>query len=253
MPRRGIKSFGPTISVPWGFTESSLELSPGISASTEQSEVRAEFSQLQFAMSAIQGITRYSGGGGSTQKTFIHEVRAAYERMKNSSAEHELNGFGEMEFIKLLSSKLDEESKDVLSAFLDDWDHDNEDNKNHRAAENAETGRILWRAYQCDRTAWKKLRKNSGFESEPGRPDGDEPRDLERFLEVLTSRFKSSTTENLNLLTRFKIEKDDTPERLFARFNLIVKPLEDERPRVMTTDNLKTTYMHHVKQILSIA
>ena len=143
LPRPAIKSFGPTISVPWGFTKSSLELSPGISASTEHSEVQAEFSQLQFAMSAIQGITRYSGGGGSAQKTFIREVRAAYERMKNSSSEHELNGFGEMEFIKLLSSKLDGESKDVLSTFLDDWDHENEDNENHTAADNAETRRIL--------------------------------------------------------------------------------------------------------------
>ena len=152
-------------------------------------------------MSAIQGITRYSGGGGSAQKFFIREARAAYEQMKNSSTEHELNGFGEIEFIKLLSSNLDGESKDILSAFLDDWDHENEDNENHRAADNAKTRRIMWRTYQCDRTAWKKLRKNSGFESEPGRPDCDEPRDLERFIEALTSRFKSSTTENLNLLT----------------------------------------------------
>ena len=63
--------------------------------------------------------------------------------MKNSSAKHELNGLKEMEFIKLLSSKLDGESKDLLSAFLDDWDHENEDNENHRAADNAETRRIL--------------------------------------------------------------------------------------------------------------
>ena len=51
----------------------------------------------------------------------------------------------------------------------------------------------------------------------------------------------------------FKLEKDDTSERLFARFNLIAKPLEDERPRVMTVDQLKTSYVHHVKQILSIS
>ena len=30
---------GTAINIPWGFTESSLELSPGISASSEQSEI----------------------------------------------------------------------------------------------------------------------------------------------------------------------------------------------------------------------
>ena len=142
---------GITINIPWGFTESSLELSPDISASSEQSETFT----LQDIMSVIQGITRYSGAGGSTQKAFIREVRAAYERMKNTSTEHELNGFGEMEFIRLFSSVLVGEAKDVLSAYLDDWDHENEDNENHKAADNAERRIVKWRAYQWERTHGK--------------------------------------------------------------------------------------------------
>ena len=172
----------------------------------------------------MQRMTKYSGGGGSAHKFFIRECWTTYERMKISSAEHELEGFGELEFVKRLSPILVGESKDVLSAFLDDWDHKNEGNENIKAAKHAEKRRIEWREYECNRTAWKKLRKNSGFDEHPKKLVCDEPRDLKRFIKALTSRFKSSTTENLDSLSKFKLEKDDTPERLFARFNLIAKP-----------------------------
>ena len=86
--------------IPWGITESSLELSPGISASTTHSE----FIDWRGSM---QHMTRYSGGGGSAQNFFIRECSTTYERMKNSSAEHELEGFGELEFVKQLSPILE--------------------------------------------------------------------------------------------------------------------------------------------------
>ena len=44
---------------------------------------------------------------------------------------------------------------------------------------------------------------------------------------------------------------NETPERMFARFNVLAKPLEDERPRVMTREQLKTTYQIHLKVLLS--
>ena len=38
---------------------------------------------------------------------------------------------------------------------------------------------------------------------------------------------------------------------MFARFNLLAKPLEDERPRVMTLDQLKTSYLFHLRTIIT--
>ena len=95
----------------------------------------------------MEGIIKYAGAGGSQQKNFFRELRAAYERRKNTSAEHELEGFGEMEFVKQYGPTLIGEAKDVLSAYLDDWDHENEDNENLRAPENAERRRVKWREY----------------------------------------------------------------------------------------------------------
>ena len=44
---------------------------------------------------------------------------------------------------------------------------------------------------------------------------------------------------------------NETPERIFARFNVLAKPLEDERPKVMTREQLKTTYQVHLRTLLS--
>ena len=40
---------------------------------------------------------------------------------------------------------------------------------------------------------------------------------------------------------------------MFARFNLLARPLEDERPRVMTIEQLKTSYLFHLREIRSEA
>ena len=88
-----------------------------------------------------------------------------------------------------------------------------------------------------------------GQNSEPLRPYEDEPQDLERLIHELQSRFRSSTTENLSAINNFRPAAGETLERMFARFNLLARPLEDERPRVMTSDQLKTSYLFHLREI----
>ena len=117
--------------------------------------------------------------------------------------------------------------------------------------QHAERRRQIWREYGCDRTAYKSLRAMSGQNSEPVRPFEDEPQDLERLIHELQSRFRSSTTENLSAISNFRPATGETPERMFARFNLLARPLEDERPRVMTADQLKTSYLFHLREIRS--
>ena len=133
----------------------------------------------------------------------------------------------------------------------DKWDFQNVENENWEAAEDAERRRQIWREYRCDRTAYKSLRAMSGQNSEPVRPFEDEPQDLERLIHELQSRFRSSTTENLSAISNFRPATGETPERMFARFNLLARPLEDERQRVMTTDQLKTSYLFHLREIRS--
>lgn len=164
-----------------------------------------------------------------------------------------MEGFGQWEFIALLWECLRGEAKDVLSAFLDFWDFDSAENENLVAAVDAERRRILWRTYRCDRCAFKSLRVRSGFDVEPVEPEEDEPRDLDRLIEDLQARFRSSSTENLALINNFRAQAPEKPERMFARFKILAKPLEDERPRVMTTDQLRTSYIFHLKSILSAA
>ena len=41
--------------------------------------------------------------------------------------------------------------------------------------------------------------------------------------------------------------------RMFARFNLLARPQEDERPRVMTIEQLETSYLFHLRGIRSEA
>ena len=199
----------------------------------------------------MQNITKYSGEGGAVQRAFVREIRAAYHRMLRSPCEHQLNGFGEWEFINQLGEVLRGEAKDVLAAFQDDWDFENEENVNIDAADDAERRRQIWREYRCDHTAFKTLRTGSGYQVEPIKPWENEPRDLDRFIDALRERFRSSTTENLSAISAFRPTTGETPERMFARFNLLAKPLEDERPRLMTVDQLKTSYIHHLKQILT--
>ena len=91
----------------------------------------------------------------------------------------------------------------------------------------------------------------SGFSQAPAEPTENERRDLERFFDDLEARFKSSTTENLTAMQNFKPLARETPEIMFARFNMLAKPLEEEQPRVMTRDQLKTTYHYNLGLILS--
>ena len=95
------------------------------------------------------------------------------------------------------------------------------------------------------------LRAQSGFTHAPAQPDENEPRDLERFFDDLEATFKSSTTENLTAMQNFKPLAQETPKRMFARFNMLAKSLEEEHPRVMTQYQLKTTHHYNLGLILS--
>lgn len=86
----------------------------------------------------MQGITKYSGGGGSVQKKIIRELRAAYDQRKQTPSEHESDGFGEWEFIGQLGTVMSGEAKDVHSAWVDKWDLNSLENENIKAAEYAE-------------------------------------------------------------------------------------------------------------------
>ena len=129
---------GALVVIPWGYTESLLELSPDKSASTSQSSV---FIQPDPLPTAMQDITKYSGQSGSVQVSFIREIRAVYNRMLRTPAEHTIDGFGEWEFINLMQGILLGEAKDVLVGFLDKWDFQNVENENWEAAEDAERRR----------------------------------------------------------------------------------------------------------------
>ena len=107
---------GAPVVVPWGYTESSLELSPDKYASTSQSSA---FIQPDRIPTAMQDITKYSGQSGSVQVSFIREIRVVYNRMLRTSSEHTINGFAEWESINLMQGLLLGEAKDVLSGFMD--------------------------------------------------------------------------------------------------------------------------------------
>ena len=96
-----------------------------------------------------------------------------------------------------------------------------------------------------------RLRAASGLQMEPQKPWEDEPQDLERFIDELQARFRLSTSENLAKIQSFQAFPGGSPERMFARFNLLAKPLEDERPRVTTLDQLKTSYLFHLRTIIT--
>ena len=104
---------------------------------------------------------------------------------------------------------------------------------------------------KCDRTAYVTLRTGSGYHVEPIEPWENEPRYQDGFVDDLRARFRSSTTENLSMIMYFWPISDEIHERIFARFNLLAIPLEDERPRVVMVDQLKTSYIFHLKQILT--
>ena len=227
------------------------ELRGGLEArsSTVKTAARRTVQQFFAEMEAIQ---RYSGvGGGTTQKSFKQDTKAVYSKMLRDHREHLLAGFGQWEFLGLLGPRMQGEARAVHVAFMERWDFDDADNQDLEVAQDAERRRQLWRDFRRDNTAYMTLRAQSGFTHAPAQPDENEPRDLDRFFDDLEARFKSSTTENLTAMQNFKPLALETPERMFARFNVLAKPLEEEHPRVMTQDQLKTTYHYNLGLILS--
>ena len=85
---------------------------------------------------------------------------------------------------------------------------------------------------------------------EPQEPDFPEPDDLEDFLFDLQDRFRSSTTQNLVSIHDFKTKAKEGIEQMFARFNLIARPLENESPPAITENQITTHYVHHLSAIL---
>ena len=96
-----------------------------------------------------------------------------------------------------------------------------------------------------------RLRTASGLQMEPQKPWEDEPQDLERFIDELQTRFRLPKSENLSKIQNFRTFPGETFERMFTTFNLLAKPLEDERPRVMTLDQLNTSYLFHLRTIIT--
>lgn len=94
----------------------------------------SSFIQLDPIIQAMQSIVKCSGKGGAIRQAFIREVRAVYHCMLRSPLEHQLIGYGEWEFVTQLGEVLRGEAKDVLAAFLDEWDFENEENANIEAA-----------------------------------------------------------------------------------------------------------------------
>lgn len=199
--------------------------------------------------STMENIMRYSGGGGAPQRQFIHDVKAVFAKMMRDPNQHILVGLCQYEFLKLLGSRLTGEARQVLSTFLERYDFEDPRNPILDDALDIERRRQLWREFRRDTSAWS-LNRGAGGPPRPVEPVEHEPADLGRFFDALEARFKTSTTENLSKVQSFKVEVGETPERMFCRFNQLVKPLEDERPPMMTVDQLKTTYVYHLHTLL---
>ena len=73
--------------------------------------------------------------------------------------------------------------------------------------------------------------------------------DLEDLIFDLQGRFRSSTTQNLISIHGFQPHSNEGLERMFARFNLIARPLE-EHPPTITADQITTHYVHHLETTL---
>ena len=205
------------------------------------------------AVPNMDAIQRYSGGGGSAQRTFMQDCRTALAELLRDWKEQQLDGFGQWEFLQLLGRVLSGEARDVHLAFMEEWDPVAENNPNRENALILEHDRQLWRLYRREKSAFFSLRKNSGIQSEPQAPQVAEPEDLNEFFDHLQARFKLSTTENLSAMQTFRPQPGETPERMFARFNILAKSLEEENPPSMTVDQIKTTFIFHLHTLLSAA
>ena len=111
----------------------------------------------------MENITKYSGGGGPVQRAFIRYIKAVYLKMLRDPREHQMDGFGQWEYLGLVGGLLSNEARDVHSAFIDKWDFEDVDNPNFQAADDAERRRTIWREYRRDREAYMRLRAASGL------------------------------------------------------------------------------------------
>ena len=196
-------------------------------------------------------IEKYSGGGGAPIASYCRDTRSTYLSMRDDPMRQRIEGFGEWEFMMLLGTTLTGEAREVHNAYMDDHSFTNRSNPHYRRARRAERIRVLWRVYRRDRSAFLSLRAQSGIAVEPTRPEEPEPEDIEDFLFDLQERFRSSTTQILASIHTFRPEANEGLERMFARFNLIARPLENERPPSLTGEQITTHYVHHLETILS--
>ena len=198
----------------------------------------------------MNNLAIYEGGGGREGTNFARDSRTIYQTMRADPQNQRLEGFGPWEFVKLLGTRLTGEAREVHNAYVDEWAPGDRTNPNFRRARSAERKRALWKIYRRDRCTWISLRGQAGFEREPEEPDFPEPDDLEHFLFDLQDRFRSSTTQNLKSIHDFKTKKNEGIEQMFARFNLIARPLENESPPAITKNQITTHYVHHLAAIL---
>ena len=133
---------------------------------------------------------------------------------------------------------------------MDEWTPGDRSNPNFRRARRAECKRAIWRIYRRDRSTYLSLRSQSGFDVEPAEPDFPERADLEDFLFDLEDRFRSSTTQNLASIHDSQAKKNEGLEQMFARFNLIARPIKNEYPPTLTEIQITTHYVHHLQSIL---
>ena len=115
--------------------------------------------------------------------------------------EHQLEGFGQWEFLTILGFTLSGEASDV---HMDKWDFKNKDNEYRMDARAAEARRMVRREPLNDKTAFLTLQDQSGLAALPNLPLEREPRDFDRFFDEMQTRFRLSTTESLTTIQNFR-------------------------------------------------
>ena len=115
-------------------------------------------SPFSASSATMETITKCYGGGGAVQRSFVRDIKAVYQKMLRDPREHQMNGFGEWEYVGLIGGILLGEARDVHAAFLDTWNFEDVDNTNYQAAVDAERRRTIWREYRRDREAYMRLR-----------------------------------------------------------------------------------------------
>ena len=112
----------------------------------------------------MEGISKYSGvGGGLSQRQFKQDAEAVYDKMLRDPQEHLMIGFGQWEFIALLSARLVGEARTVHAFFMEMWDFEDRENPMYDEAEDVERRRQLWRMFRRDSAAFLTLRAQSRF------------------------------------------------------------------------------------------